>query len=80
MKYGVAMIFIHIILFLSSCESNSAPEAEWGAPVPLTVQELSLEGEVLTRVTAGSVTTDGATISVSQLAYGGFLSAYTCSG
>ena len=41
-------MFICCLALLTASESNSAPETEWGIPVPLTVQNLNLAGEVVT--------------------------------
>lgn len=74
----LTMVFVSAVFFLFSCESNSAPETDRGESVPLTVNELSLTGEVVSRVTEGVVNTDGAAISVSQLAFNGYMPAYNC--
>lgn len=65
-------------LWLTACEQGSDANQEHGELVPLSVNELTLTGETVTRVTEGVVNTDGAAIGVSQLAYNGYMPMYNC--
>ena len=83
------LIFISTILLLCGCSSESLPSlGENGESVPLSVSGLHLEGSLneengpdgATRaVTPGTITTDGTTIKVFQLATNGYMGKYNVS-
>lgn len=73
------LCYLCCLALLFSCERNAVPDSERGELVPLSVQELTLSEEAaVSRVSPGMVTTDGAAISVSQLAFNGYMPAYNC--
>ena len=63
-------------LWLTACEQGSESDSEHGELVPLSVNELTLTGEVVTRVPEGPVTTDGAAISVFLTTQNGYPPVY----
>ena len=76
MKKNV-ILYLCCLALLAACESNSDPQTDRGESVPLTISGLSLTEETASsRVSPGVVTTDGATIGVSQLAFNGYMPAY----
>lgn len=72
------LCYLCCLALLFSCDRNTVPDSERGDSVPLSVQELTLSGEAVSRVSPGVVTTDGAAIGVFQLAFNGYMPAYNC--
>lgn len=70
------LCYLCCLALLFSCDRNTVPDSERGDSVPLSVQELTLSGEAVSRVSPGVVTTDGSSIGVFLLAYNGYMPAY----
>ena len=85
-KYGrFVPVVLGVSLLLCSCSAEGTPtNNDYGESVPLSIQNLYLEGELATRVAPGAVTADGATIAVFLTNAGGYTPiynrTYTCSG
>lgn len=75
--YRFVPVWLFAALLFAGCSSEDvSSESANGVTVPLTINELHLEGELATRVSTGPVTDVGATIKVFQLATSGYMGEY----
>lgn len=75
--YRFVPVWLFAALLFAGCSSEDvSSESANGVTVPLTINELHLEGELATRVSTWPVTDVGATIKVFQLATNGYMGEY----
>lgn len=75
--YRFVPVLLSASLLFAGCSSEDvSSESANGVTVPLTINELHLSGELATRVSTGTVTTEGAIIKVFQLATNGYMGEY----